>query len=628
MRTPALRLVRLVAAALAVVLLPRLSDAQAATAPRPVSYDISFPNAVHREAEVKVQFHGVPSGPFPIRMSRSSPGRYALHEFAKNVYNVKATTLTGRALTVTRTSPHEWSVTGHQGAVIFSYTLYADRADGTYAGIDETRAHLNIPATFAWSPVTVMRPVEVTFRRPDPAWRIVTQLRPTAEPETFTAPDLQYFMDSPTHLGAVDLREWEVTSGGRTQTVRLSVNHTGTAEQVTAFTELTKRVVNEAAAVFGELPAFDYGTYTFIACYRSNCAGDGMEHRNSTSVTSSASLAQNQLGLLGTVSHEFFHAWNVERIRPRSLEPFDFTQANMSGELWLAEGFTNYYGVLVIARAGITSPREYARRLTGAVNTLTTSPARQFTGAVGMSQQAPFVDAAAAIDPNNRTNTYISYYTYGEALGLALDLMLRARPTPVTLDHFMREMWERHGKRQTATLAPARPYTLTDAQNALAFVSKDTAFAKDFFARYVVGSALPDYPALLARAGFLVRPSAPGKAWMGDTRISALDGEVVVAGPTTIGSPMYAAGLAAGDRITKVGDRTIATTTDLRAAIDARAPGDKVSITWIGRGGERTATMTLGANPNVEVVAFEDAGRTPTAEQLAFRAAWVGSKQR
>ena len=153
------------------------------------------------------------------------------------------------------------------------------------------------------------------------------------------------------------------------------------------------------AAVFGGLPRFDYGTYTFISCYRPNCAGDGMEHRNSTSLTSSASIAQASAQLLGTVSHEFFHAWNVERIRPAALEPFDFSDANMSGELWFAEGFTSYYGPLVIHRAGLTSTAQYARQISGAVNTLTTHPGRRFFGPVGMSQQAPFVDAAASIDP-------------------------------------------------------------------------------------------------------------------------------------------------------------------------------------------------------------------------------------
>jgi predicted metalloprotease with PDZ domain len=418
-----------------------------------------------------------------------------------------------------------------------------------------------------------------------------------------------------------------VTSGGRAQTIRLAVNHLGTEAEVTRFAELAKRVVDEQAGVFGELPVFDFGTYTFISCYRPNCAGDGMEHRNSTSLTSSGSLAGNSMQLLGTVSHEFFHAWNVERIRPRSLEPFDFTEANMSGELWLAEGFTSYYGPLTIARAGIITPQQYAQRLSNAVHALTNSPARRFSGAMGMSQQAPFVDAATSVDPHNRANTFLSYYTYGEGLGLALDLMLRSRTPAATLDDFMREMWTRHGKAQTPALAPARPYTMADAEAALAAVSGDAAFARDFFARYVVGSELPDYPALLARAGFLVRPARRDAAWLGDHPLSASDGHVVVAGPTIIGTPAYEAGIAAGDRLMAIGDRSVATVQDVRGALAALTPGDRVRVSWSGRAGPASATVLLRPDPRLEVVAFEDAGRTPTPAQLAFREAWLRSRR-
>ena len=612
--------------ALALVGVPsRAAHAQDAT---PVRYEIRFPDLAHHEAEVTVRFADLAPGPFVVRMSRSSPGRYALHEFAKNVYAVRATTPDGSPLAVARRSVHEWSVTGHRGAVTFHYTLFADRADGTYAGIDQTRAHLNIPATFAWAPTLEARPVEVTFRRPDPAWSIATQLEPTSDPETFRAPNLAYFMDSPTHLGPLDVRSWTVASGGRTQTIRLAVNHEGTAEQVTAYTALARRVVTEAGAVFGGLPRFDFGSYTFLACYRATCAGDGMEHRNSTSLTSSASLAQAELGLLGTLSHEFFHAWNVERLRPASLEPFDFTEANMSGELWLAEGFTNYYGALVLARAGIVTPREYARRLTGAVNALATTPARRFGGAVAMSQEAPFVDAAAAIDPSNRANTFLSYYTYGEALGLALDLTLRGRPSPRTLDDLMRIFWARHGEGQTPALAPARPYTLADVEAALATVTMDSTAARDFIERYVVGGALPDFPALLDRAGFLVRSPFAGRAWMGEGRLTAAEAGGVTVGTALIGTPLYEVGIAAGDRILRIGDQAVATPADVTTALAARAPGDRVTITWIGRGGERRAPVTLAAHPAVEVVAYEDAGRTPSAAQLAFRASWLDAKAR
>lgn len=589
--------------------------------------EIRFPNAVHREAEVALHFRAVPAGPFEVRMARSSPGRYAAHDFAKNVYNVRAADADGRPLAVERVAPNVWHVRGHDGDVRFTYTLFADRADGTYAGVDLTRAHLNIPATFAYAPALADRSIYATFVLPDTSWRIATQLEPTATPNTFRAPHLQYFMDSPTHLGALDIREWQVGSGPRAQTIRLAVNHSGSAAQVTEFTDLTKRVVNEMAAVFGEFPRFDYGTYIFISCYRATCAGDGMEHRNSTSLTSSASLAQNQMGLLGTVSHEFFHAWNVERIRPAMLEPFDFSDANMSNELWFAEGFTSYYGPLVIARAGIRTVPQYAQTISGAINTLTNHPGRRFFGAVGMSQQAPFVDAAASIDPNNRANMFISYYTYGEALGIALDLSLRARTPSATLDDVMRLMWQRFGP-QTDRLAPVRGYTVADVQAAVGEVARDTAFAREFFTRYVIGSELPDYAPLLARAGFLLRQANPAAAWITDARLSATENEVVVAGPTAFGSPLYAAGIGAGDELLTLDGRTLDTADQLRDALAARRPGDRVRITWRSRSGERSADITFAADPRVEVVPFEAAGRTPSAEQLAFRAAWLGSRQR
>src|SRR5258705_13782706 len=124
-----------------------------------------------------------------------------------------------------------------------------------------------------------------------------------------------------------------------------------------------------------------------------------MEHRNSTIVTSSSSIRGNRAGLLSTVSHEFFHSWNVERIRPRSLEPFNFDEANMSGELWLAEGFTNYYGPLTLQRAGLTRLAEFAATLASAVNAVTFRPGRQGRTAGGMSPSAPFCRRARAIRP-------------------------------------------------------------------------------------------------------------------------------------------------------------------------------------------------------------------------------------
>lgn len=590
-----------------------------------ISYDISFPNIVHHEAEVTAVFTSVPAGALHARMARSSTGRYALHEYAKNVYSLKAVDSKGRELAVTRPDPYGWDIAGHDGTVRVTYTLFADRADGTYPGFDAVQAHIQPQGTFLYARGFEQRPVRVTIHRPDPAWTIATQLVPTSDPETFTAPGMQYLFDSPTHAGRIQWREWTETSGGRTLTFRAAVDDPAPAATIDEYAAGAKKIAREAAAVYGEFPAFDFGTYTFVACYRPSCGGDGMEHRNSTSVTGGASMGTSALRELGTVAHEFFHAWNVKRIRPVTLEPFDYDRANMSGELWIAEGFTQYYGPLLEARAGVTPASAFVRSLGGTVNALTNAPGRRYFGPIGMSQQAPFTDAAgSSIDPQNRANIFISYYTYGAGIALAIDLSLRSRGNR-TLDDFMRVMWKNHGKPEVA-------YTLADARRALATASGDSAWAWDFWKRYIAGHELPDYPALLANAGILVRKAQAGAAWIGDYQIRPAQpnqngAPLTINSSVLVGSPLYDAGLDRGDRIIALDGKDVGSEAEFRAAIAAHKPGDKVTLSFEGRAGRRDAALTVAENPSVQVVTFEDAGMTPTDQQLAFRAKWLATRQ-
>ena len=605
--------------ALALVAAPGLSAQQARTSAPPVVYEIAFPNAVHHEAEVKATFRGIPAGPLELRMSRSSPGRYALHEFAKNVYAVKAVNSKGRALRVTRPNPHQWNVAGHDGTVTVTYTLFGDRVDGTYAAIDLTHAHLNIPATFIWARGLDRRPVRVTFRPLRPEWKVATQLFPTDDPYTFTAPGLQYFMDSPTEVSAHDVRSWTLTSGGRTQTIRFALHHAGTAAELDSFAANVRKVVAEEEGMWGELPKYDTGTYTFIADYLPYASGDGMEHRNSTVLTSSRGLATGAAGNLGTVSHEYFHSWNVERIRPRSLEPFNFEEANMSGELWLAEGFTSYYDDLFIRRAGITNFQDYAHGLAGNVDAVVNDPGRRFFSPADMSRQAPFVDAAASIDPQNKPNTFISYYTYGAALGLALDLDIRHRFAGKSLDDFMRRMWTKYGKTE-------RPYTAADVRATLGEAVGDTAWANGVFRRYIDSTAAPAYDTLLGHAGLLVRRAAAGKAWMGDIDFQARDTTLIIGSAALIGTPAYAAGLERGDRLVSLAGRSTVTAADVEAVLGSRRPGETVPAVIIGREGRREVNVTLAESPRLEVVTYEEAGMPVSDAIREFRERWMASK--
>ena len=612
-------------AAVLLIALPSFAFAEA-----PVSYRLSFPAPEHRWMQVEVTFPDVPPGALQVRMSRSSPGRYALHEFAKNVFDVQVADGTREALSFTRPNPHQWDVAGHDGTVRVTYKVFGDRIDGTYLAIDSTHAHINMPAALMWARGFERRPAVVRFEPPAGAsWRVATQLMPGDEPHTFTAPNLQYLLDSPSEFSAFALRTFAVEDGARKPVFRVALHHAGTDADLDAYTRDTEKIVREMKHVYGEFPRFENGTYTFIADYLPWAGGDGMEHRNSTILSSSASLANARLDLLGTVSHEFFHAWNVERIRPRSLEPFDFEDANMSGELWLAEGFTSYYGPLVMQRAGLSSVGDYAGDLARTINAVTSSPGRRLRTAEEMSQFAPFVDAAAAIDRTSFDNTFLSYYTWGAAIGLGLDLSLRDRTDGrVTLDDFMRALWQRFGK--SGERVPGyveQPYTMADLKAVLASVSGDTRFADDFFARYIQGHEVVDYRRLLARAGLVVRPLNPGAAYVGDLGLQASDGAVRITRAVPGGSPAYEAGLERDDVLMSVGGKSVSAPHEVTAEIASRKPGDAVDVTFQRRGQTVTGTLRPVEDPRIAILPVEDAGQALTAEQRRFREAWLRSRE-
>lgn len=585
----------------------------------PIVYDVTFPGAVHHEAEIRITYTDLPTGPLELRMSRSSPGRYAIHEFAKNVYGVRAWDPSGRELEIVRPDPYQWNVIHHSGAAVIQSTLFADRGGGTYTQVDPTHAHLNMPATFMWARGLGDRPIKVTFTPPDGAtWRAATQLFPTDRRMSFTAPNLQYFMDSPTELSDHSVREWSVGSGDQEQTMRLAIHHAGTEAEVDAYAEMVKKVVAEEIAVYGEAPRFDGGTYTFIADYLPWVSGDGMEHRNSTILASTGNLETSALRLLGTVSHEFFHAWNVERIRPKTLEPFDFERANMSRELWFAEGFTSYYTPLFIRRAGLIDDDEWARRISGGISYVVNAPGRTFFSAVEMSMQAPFVDAASSIDPVNRQNTFISYYTWGSVIGLNLDLTLRA-DFGRNLDGFMRHVWQRFGQTE-------EPYTVEDLERELGGYTGEPMFAAAFFDAYVRGREVPDYKTLLAQAGLLLQPASEGEAWMGNPQLGFEGVGIEILSGTTIGTPLYHAGLDRNDVMLSIDGSAITSREALTQWLQRQQPGDVVSVEYRSRGERQTTSMTLAENPRLEVVTYESAGRTLTSEMRAFRDDWLRNR--
>lgn len=578
------------------------------------TYSVSFDNAVHHEAKIEAVFSNLKTDTISLRMSRTSPGRYALHEFAKNVYDVTVTDGQGNKISVVRPNPHQWDISGHDGTIKLSYTLFADRGDGTYSQIDETHAHLNIPATFMYAPALKDRSVEVTFNlRKDLNWKVATQLIPKGD-NTFTAPDLQYFMDSPVEISNHSTRSFKVTSEGEEYTIQLAMHHLGTEQEVDAYFEKIKKIVVQEKEVFGEYPKFDNGTYTFLACYMPQVSRDGMEHRNSTILTSTNSLSNGGMKKnIGTVSHEFFHAWNVERIRPKTLEPFDFEKANMSGELWFAEGFTSYYTNLILCRAGLISPEEYINGLADTYNYVWNSPARAYFNPTEMSYQAPFVDAATSVDPVNRENTFISYYSYGSILGLALDLSLRNYKDSLHLDDYMKMIWEKYGKLEI-------PYTHTNLFTALQEYAGDT-FANDFFNKYINHSEIPDYKALFADFGILM-DNDPKKPYYGALIEFDENNNAIISNYPQKEGPAYNAGLDKGDIILTINGDSFKNPEEFLNLTGKITLGKKTPVTYLRLGKKITTQIIFTADPNVEIVALQN----PEKEILEKRNKWLQAK--
>jgi predicted metalloprotease with PDZ domain len=577
--------------------------------PAPVDYLIQLDDAAHHTARITVTWRDLPAAPLRFQMARSSPGRYAIHEFAKNVFSVSATDGAGKPIALQRTDPFGWTAPAHDGTVVVTYTLFGDRGDGTYDQIDASHAHLDMPATMMWATGQDARPVRVRFAGQDPTWKVATQLKLEAD-GSWSAPNLQYLMDSPTELSNHAVREW--TLPGSTYRWRIALHHQGTDTEADDFAAKAKRIVAEQIKIFGEPAPYDYGTYTFLADYLPWVDGDGMEHRNSTVIIQPNPLGTPGANQIGTLSHEFFHSWNVERLRPAELEPFDFTRANPTRSLWFAEGFTNYYGPLAILRSGVGTFDDWLAGVSNNLSGVLTSPARNYGGPQEMSLRAPFVDAATSIDPRV-PYIFLSYYSYGQAIATALDLTLRQKFPGVTLDDYMRYLWRTRGK-------PERPYTNDDLRLALGAVTKDQAFADAFFAETIAGSRLPDFVPLLAQAGLALRPANPGKGWIGGIGMAESDGGAVLAGYPAPGTPLYVAGIDKGDRLVAIDGAPVTSATDATTRLAALAPGASARLRFVQRGVERDGTLTAVADPSVVVMPVEK----PTAAQRAFRRAWLG----
>jgi predicted metalloprotease with PDZ domain len=299
----------------------------------------------------------------------------------------------------------------------------------------------------------------------------------------------------------------------------------------------------------------------------------------------------------------------VERIRPKALEPFDFTRVNMSGELWFAEGFTNYYDALTLCRTGIWSLDAYLRDMQNTFNRVWASPGRQFFNPIEMSYQAPFVDAARSIDDTNRENTYISYYIYGEMLGLALDLSLRE--INLNLDDYMKLVWNSFGKM-------GNYYTVEDLQKALGNYAGEE-FANTFFNNYIYKSEMPEFERLFKNVGIHLKLDESNVSFGAEVRYQKITDN------PRMGSTAYLAGFQKGDKILKVGAFDLNEMVPLDMVLNKYNVGDKVKMTFQRYDKIKEVEVTLTSQIMYYLSLMEK--DATSNEMIQNRKLWLHAKQ-
>jgi predicted metalloprotease with PDZ domain len=288
----------------------------------------------------------------------------------------------------------------------------------------------------------------------------------------------------------------------------------------------------------------------------------------------------------------------------------------MSGALWFAEGFTSYYTGLILCRAGLSSPKDYVEGLAGTFNYVWNSPARQFFNPMEMSFQAPFVDAATSVDPVNRENMFISYYSYGSVLGLALDLSLREKG--LNLDDYMKLVWNKYGK-------PEIPYTIQNLHDALnAYAGK--TFGDDFFNQYIYKSDMPDYKNLMTSVGVVLEQPEASAYFGAYVSINPDKSGYMILRNTKIESPAYKAGLDNGDLILSINNEPFLEEQSFDDYLKQFALGEPLEVKFTRFGEEKTTEITLTPSPDYVFSLMEDKDEIPSKQVLEHRKAWLKVK--
>jgi predicted metalloprotease with PDZ domain len=418
-----------------------------APAQEPQAYGISYRLAMSRPAshlfEVTIDV-SVPAGEqaafVDFQMPKWQPGRYSVADFAKNVQEFTAQAQ-DHPLQWMKIDDQTWRVQ-RQGnrSITATYKMFGDDLSGTYGQLDVGHASYTGGEIFMYIAGHKPDPVELHIEPPQ-KWRVINGRTERPNQVDWKYPDYELMIDNPTEIGP----DWtldEFKVDGRTY--RVMVHSRGDeGGRRPAFVRDVEKIVRAEVAMWGR-PEFD--TYTFMYHFAADDrSSDGMEHLTSTQIIEPGILAERSTydGALATTAHEFFHAWNVKRLRPIELGPWDWTRPAATRGLWIAEGFTQYYGIVLFHRAGFEDSSGFLRDLGYTISTIENSPASKLMSAEESSMAAPFIDAALSRQRTNLSNTSFSYYLKGELIALNLDLIIRGKTNGRrSLDDVMRRAYD------------------------------------------------------------------------------------------------------------------------------------------------------------------------------------------
>jgi predicted metalloprotease with PDZ domain len=442
-----------------------------------------------------------------FQMPRWSPGRYAVFDFAKNVQEVRATTFCAppaicdaATLPVTRLDTQTWRVfPGKAQGVALSYKVFANDLSGTFSQLDARHANFNGGSIFMYVVGHKPDPVRLSINAPA-GWRIINAANASADGREWQFPNYDILIDTPTEI-APDFTVEEFKVDGKTY--RVMVHSFGDEKNKrAALVQQIERVVRAETAMMGTP---DYDGYLFMLHFDPTAPrGDGMEHLASTQIITTRALGDKDVleDVVDTAAHEFFHVWNVKRLRPVELGPWDFTRPVNTRSLWIAEGLTNYYGHLMQRRAGIWSEEKFKTDVRDVIRIIENTPGNRLTSAEEASVIASFIDRTPHSQRTNLAETTVSYYGKGEVVGIVLDLLIRGRTGGrASLDDVMRRMYEEFYVRSPATTyyLRGRGYTGADFERVVSQVAG--ADMSEFFARHVRGTETLPYDEAFAYVG-------------------------------------------------------------------------------------------------------------------------------